>query len=232
MLLFNQSFRYFHVTRTFYNTNKSALAALRKKTGFTFANCKKALELHENDINKAEEWLNKQAQSMGWSKATKLENRTTAQGLVGVLIKNNIGAMVEVNCETDFVARNEQFQKFVEFATRLCAQYTNMTNFDGDLWKLGFETDALKHLKSEDGKTLADHLALLIGTVGENANIKRAICFKTNNDLKLYGYTHPPLSNNEEEDVSFGKYGTLVAFRTNNDDKELQKKISVNILLE
>lgn len=73
---------------------------------------------------------------MGWSKATKLEGRATAQGLVGVLIRGNIGAMVEVNCETDFVARNEHFKSFVDQASRICAKYTEMTEFDGDLWKV------------------------------------------------------------------------------------------------
>lgn len=73
---------------------------------------------------------------MGWSKATKLEGRITAQGLIGVLIKENIGAMVEVNCETDFVARNEHFRKFVDHTARVCAEYTEQTDFDGDLWKV------------------------------------------------------------------------------------------------
>lgn len=60
---------------------------------------------------------------MGWSKATKLEGRTTKQGLVGVLVNRNIGAMVEVNCETDFVARNETFQEFVQTVTQACAKH-------------------------------------------------------------------------------------------------------------
>lgn len=84
----------------------------------------------------AEKWLTEQAQSLGWSKATKLAERATAQGLVGVLIRGNIGAMVEVNCETDFVARNENFKNFVDHVSRVCAQYTELTEFDGDLWKV------------------------------------------------------------------------------------------------
>lgn len=84
----------------------------------------------------AEQWLNQQAQTMGWAKATKLEGRATAQGLVGVLVRENIGAMVEINCETDFVARNDNFKNFVSHATKVCAQYTEMTDFDGDLWKV------------------------------------------------------------------------------------------------
>lgn len=156
-MLLQQFARAFHTTRiALAGVEKSALASLRKKTGYTFANCKKALEKHNNDINavsikftvlyvfylqfffylQAEKWLHEQAQSLGWSKATKLAERTTAQGLVGVLIHGNIGAMVEVNCETDFVARNEHFKNFVDHVSRICAKYTETTDFDGDLWKV------------------------------------------------------------------------------------------------
>lgn len=62
---------------------------------------------------------------MGWSKAMKLEGRNTQQGLVGVLVKKNIGAMVEVNCETDFVARNNTFQQFVDTVTRACCHHVS-----------------------------------------------------------------------------------------------------------
>lgn len=116
-MFLKQVSRFLHTGKYLCAIEKSALAALRKKTGYTFANCKKALELHNNDLTKAEQWLTQQAQALGWSKATKLEGRSTKQGLVGVLVRNNISAMVEVNCETDFVARNEHFQKFVENAS-------------------------------------------------------------------------------------------------------------------
>lgn len=233
-MIFQQFSRMFHSTRLVLAAEKSALAALRKKTGYTFANCKKALELHNNDINLAEKWLNEQAQSLGWSKATKLADRTTAQGLVGVLINGNIGAMVEVNCETDFVARNENFKNFVDHASRICAKYTAMTEFDGDLWKLGFEKDALTNLRTDDGKTLGDHLALLIGIVGENATMKRAICFKANNELQLSGYAHPAPANapNTVQNITqVGKYGTIVAFRgATTLDEELQKNLCQHIV--
>ncbi len=79
--------------------------------------------MHNGDVVKAENWLKEQAQAMGWSKATKLEGRATKQGLIGVLINKNIGAMVEVNCETDFVSRNENFKEFVEKASKACSKY-------------------------------------------------------------------------------------------------------------
>lgn len=73
---------------------------------------------------KAEKWLKDQAQAMGWSKATKLEGRKTTQGLVAVAVEQNNGALLEVNCETDFVARNKKFQEMVENAVKTCLNYT------------------------------------------------------------------------------------------------------------
>ncbi|KAL9923841.1 elongation factor Ts, mitochondrial [Glossina fuscipes fuscipes] len=232
-MIFQKFPRFLHISRlALASVEKNSLATLRKKTGYTFANCKKALELHNNDIKLAEKWLNEQAQSMGWSKATKLAQRVTSQGLVGVLVRGNIGAMVEVNCETDFVARNEHFKIFVDHVSRVCAQYTELTQFDGDLWKSGFEAEALRNLKAPDGKSLADHLALLIGTVGENAAIRRAICFKVNNDLKLSGYAHPQAASiaSTQNVTQVGKYGAIIAFRTPHQDDELQKNLCQHII--
>uniref|UniRef100_A0A1A9WZZ2 Elongation factor Ts, mitochondrial n=1 Tax=Glossina brevipalpis TaxID=37001 RepID=A0A1A9WZZ2_9MUSC len=232
-MIFQKFPRFLHLSPlVMASVEKNSLAALRKKTGYTFANCKKALEMHNNDVNLAEKWLNEQAQSLGWSKATKVAQRVTSQGLVGVLIRGNIGAMVEVNCETDFVARNEHFKIFVDHVSRVCAQYTELTQFDGDLWKSGFEAEALKNLKAPDGKSLADHLALLIGTVGENAAIRRAICFKVNNDLKLSGYAHPQAASitSTQNVTQVGKYGTIVAFRSPHQDDELQKNLCQHIV--
>lgn len=153
---------------------------------------------------------------MGWSKATKLEGRTTQQGLVGVLVKNNIGAMVEVNCETDFVARNENFQEFVQKASMACIQYISEVDSANKITKIGLETDTLKGLKMDDGKSLGDHLALMIGTVGENASIKRAICYKTPETVRLFGYTHPaPQGAFEDGKLMLGKYGSIAAFNSN-----------------
>lgn len=115
--------RLFHSTTVNPASEKSLLATLRKKTGYTFTNCKKALEMHNNDLKLAETWLNQQAQSLGWSKATKLEGRQTTQGLIGVSVNNDDGVLVEVNCETDFVARNKEFQKMVEETARTCLDY-------------------------------------------------------------------------------------------------------------
>lgn len=98
---------------------------------------------------------------------------------------------------------------------------------------MGFEADALKNLKTEDGKSLGDQLALLIGTVGENASLKRAICFKANNELKLIGYAHPAASSNAtmQNTTQFGKYGAIMAMRSYaNLEEELLKNICQHIV--
>jgi translation elongation factor EF-Ts len=71
----------------------------------------------------AEKWLHEQAQALGWAKATKLEGRPTAQGLVGVAVNKNIATIVEVNCETDFVARNKTFQTLVDSVANACLKF-------------------------------------------------------------------------------------------------------------
>lgn len=171
---------------------------------------------------------------MGWSKATKLEGRSTTQGLVGVLVNNNIGTMVEVNCETDFVARNENFKNFVEKASQACAQYISEVDNTNKITKIGLESDALRNLKLDDGKTLADHLALMIGVVGENASLKRAICYKTPEAVRLCGYTHPAPENFVEGTMMLGKYGSIAAFNSNSEKteeiREIHRKICQHIV--
>lgn len=158
---------------------------------------------------------------MGWSKATKLEGRSTRQGIIGVLVQQNIATMVEVNCETDFVARNENFQQFVEKASKACAHYISEVDNSSKITKIALEADSLRNLKLDDGKTLGDHLALLIGTVGENASLKRAICYKTPDAIRLCGYTHPaPEEAGTEGNMLIGKYGAIAAFNSNSEKTE------------
>lgn len=76
-------------------------------------------------IFQAESWLNEQAQAMGWAKATKLAGRTALQGLIAVKFDKHHGALVELNCETDFVAKNEKFHKMIEDATLACYKFAH-----------------------------------------------------------------------------------------------------------
>lgn len=178
--------------------------------------------------------MKEQAQALGWSKASKLEGRSTTQGLVGVLVENNIGTMVEINCETDFVARNEHFKAFVAKASKACAQYVSEVDNTTKITKIGLESDSLKNLKMEDGKTLGDHLALMIGTVGENASLKRAICYKTPEAVRLCGYTHPAPESFADGQLMLGKYGSIAAFNSNSEKteevREIHRKICQHIV--
>lgn len=141
--------RFFSATPSIWGASKSHLAKLRKKTGYTFSNCKKALDMHNNDleqvrnlfdlvglknifliidlltytfiaIHQAEKWLHDQAQALGWSKATNLGGRKASEGLVAVVINKNHGAMVELNCETDFVSRNSSFHSLIKMVAKSC----------------------------------------------------------------------------------------------------------------
>lgn len=198
----------------FYASDKNALSALRKRTGYTFVNCKKALELHNNDVDKAENWLKEQAQALGWAKAQKLQGRTTGHGLIGLLVQRNIGALIEINCETDFVAKNQQFKDFVKLTSNACVDHITNLPTNDQVSKIEFQGDALSNLKLEDGKTLADKLALLIGNVGENATLRRATCFKVADSIQLAGIAHPEPEETAELQAQVGKYGTIIAFKS------------------
>ncbi|CAH0557251.1 unnamed protein product [Brassicogethes aeneus] len=211
MLLSKTMSRFFSTTKAGFAAEKSLLASLRKKTGYTFSNCKKALDMHNNDVIKAEEWLKQQAQALGWSKATKLEGRQTTQGLIGVITNRNHGVLVEVNCETDFVARNKEFQKIVEETAITCLSFINQQPLQKPFIKVLLESEQIRNLHALDGKLLQDHLALMIGSIGENASFKRAACFKTAEDIKLIGYAHP--SGNVVNNVSIGRLAGIVALK-------------------
>ena len=130
---------------------------LREKTGAGMMDCKSALGETKGDMEAAVDWLRKK----GLAKAAKKAGRVAAEGLVGVAAHGGTGAAVEVNSETDFVARNEQFQKFVNKVTELALKA------NGDI-------EALKKMPYPGGSTdVASHLATLVGQIGENMTLRR-----------------------------------------------------------
>ncbi|XP_063838456.1 elongation factor Ts, mitochondrial isoform X2 [Ostrinia nubilalis] len=226
---YSQLVRRLHFSPVCQAAESSLLAKLRKKTGYTIANCKKALEMHNNDSDKAEAWLNEQAQAMGWAKATKLAGRTALQGLVAVKFNKDHGALVELNCETDFVAKNEKFQKMIEDATIACFKFAH-TNLQskGPVTKMELDSEQLGNLNVE-GKKLSEVLALFIGSVGENAVLRRAECWKANSkDIKIAGYTHPAPA--AVADYSAGKYGALLAYKQSGETEDIGRQICQHIV--
>src|SRR5579862_9286683 len=134
----------------------SLVKDLREKTGAGMMDCKKALAETGGDIEAAVDWLRKK----GLSAAAKKAGRVAAEGLVAVAASGTKGAVVEVNAETDFVSRNEQFQSFVRNAAQTALAK-------------GDDIDALKVAPGPGGATLEQALTTLIATVGENMHLRR-----------------------------------------------------------
>jgi elongation factor Ts len=131
---------------------------LRERTGAGMMDCKKALTEAAGDMEAAIDWLRKK----GLSAAAKKSGRVAAEGLIGVASAPNAAAMVEVNAETDFVARNETFQAFVAEVAKLALA-------------AGEDIEAIKAAPYPGtGRTVAEELTHLVATIGENMNLRRA----------------------------------------------------------
>lgn len=145
---------------------------LRAKTDAPMMECKKALTEADGDPVKAEELLRVK---LG-SKASKASSRITAEGVVAAYIDGNVGGLVEINCETDFVTKNDEFISFSKAVAKLIAE------------KAPADLDALNMLTIEGDLTVDTKRAELIGRIGENMTIRRFKYFKSN--AKLASYLH------------------------------------------
>jgi elongation factor Ts len=145
---------------------------LRAKTDAPMMECKKALIEAEGNAERAEEILRVK---LG-SKASKAASRITAEGVVAAYISGGVGALVEVNCETDFVTKNDEFISLVSTCARLVAE-----NNPADV-------AALSALPMGDGKTLEEVRTALVGRIGENMSIRRFKRYDT--EAKLSSYLH------------------------------------------
>jgi len=182
---------------------------LREKTGAGMMDCKKALSETDGDLEAAVDWL----RTKGLAAAAKKSGRVATEGLVGVVVKGNKGAVVEVNSETDFVARNDSFQAFVENVTALAID-------------TGADIEALKGVAYPGtGRTVGDELTNNIATIGENMSIRRAAVVSVTDGV-VVPYVHNAVK------PGLGKIGVLVALESTGDkDKlaELGKQIAMHI---
>jgi elongation factor Ts len=161
---------------------------LREKTGAGMMDCKKALTETGGDMEVAVDWLRKK----GLSAAAKKSGRVAAEGLIGVASTGQRAAMVEVNAETDFVARNETFQAFVETAAKVALD-------------VGEDIEAIKAAPYPGGTgTVGDQLTQLVATIGENMTLRRARVLSVTNGV-VATYVHSALR------PGLGKIGVLVA---------------------
>lgn len=171
--------------------NASLVKALREKTGAGMMDCKRALMEADGDIETAIDWLRKK----GLSAAAKRSERVASEGLVGLVAEGRQGALVEVNSETDFVARNAQFQAFVRTVAGLALAAK------GDL-------DALKAMAYPGtSETVQGQLTQLMATIGENMSLRRAAYLAVDEGL-IASYLH----NAQAEGL--GRIGVLVALQS------------------
>ena len=171
---------------------------LREKSGAGMMDCKKALTENGGDMDAAMDWL----RTKGLAAAAKKSSRTAAEGLVGVETSGTKGAAVEVNSETDFVAKNDQFQTFVRDVTAIALD----------------KGDDLATIKAAPlgAKTVEEVLTNNIATIGENQSLRRARRLEVSQGA-VVGYIH-----NKQAD-GLGKIGVLVALESSAPDAVLQK---------
>ncbi len=187
----------------------SLVKELREKTGAGMMDCKKALGETAGDIEAAVDWL----RTKGLAAAAKKAGRVAAEGLVGIAAAGTKGVAVEVNAETDFVARNDQFQGFVAAVA-------------GVGLDKGGDLEGIKAAPFPGaGKTVAEQLTALIATIGENMNLRRAVRLEVPHGV-VASYVHTAIA------PGLGKIGCLVALESTGDAArlgELGKQLAMHV---
>ncbi|HXC74495.1 MAG TPA: translation elongation factor Ts [Sphingomicrobium sp.] len=163
---------------------------LRERTGAGMMDCKKALAETNGDMEAAIDWL----RAKGLSAAAKKAGRTASEGLVGVAVAGNRGALVEVNSETDFVAKNEIFQQFVGNVARLVLEH-------------GTDVETLGAAQYPEGGTVAEKLTENIAKIGENQSLRRAEILEVGQGA-VVSYVHNQVA------PGLGRIGVLVALES------------------
>ena len=164
---------------------------LRERTGAGMMDCKKALDETDGDMEAAVDSL----RAKGLAAVAKKSSRTAAEGLVGVAVSGTKGVAVEVNSETDFVAKNEQFQDFVRKTTQVALAASSD------------DVDALKAAAYPDGGTVTDKLTNNVATIGENQQVRRMKTVSVSSGV-IVPYMHNAAAPN------LGKIGVLVALES------------------
>ena len=171
---------------------------LREKTGVGMMDCKAALAATSGNMEEAVDWL----RAKGLAKAAKKSTRVAAEGLVGLCVKGTTGALVEVNSETDFVARNEKFQTMVAEISKLAI------NASGS-------TEALKTMHFPGSPhAVAEYVAEMVATIGENMTVRRTAAISVKKGV-IGSYVHNQIAPN------MGKIGVIVGLESDGNAEEL-----------
>jgi elongation factor Ts len=181
---------------------------LRETTGAGMMDCKKALVESDGDMQGAIDWLRKK----GLSAAAKKSGRVASEGLVGIALASGKVAMVEINAETDFVARNEAFQSFVETVAKIALT-------------TGENVEALKAAAYPDtGRNVADELVHLVATIGENMTVRRVAVIEVPGGVAA-SYIHGALK------PGLGKIGVIIGLEGKADEgiEALGRQIGMHV---
>ena len=181
---------------------------LRERTSAGMMDCKKALAETNGDMEAAIDWL----RAKGLSAAAKKAGRTASEGLVGVIVEGNRGAVVEVNSETDFVAKNDVFQDFVRNVAKLALEN-------------GTDVEAIAAAAYPGGGTVQEKLTENIATIGENQSLRRAAVLDVSEGA-VVSYVHNAVT------PGLGKIGVLVALEGSASAETLQtlgKQIAMHV---
>ena len=181
---------------------------LRERTGAGMMDCKKALAENNGEMEASIDWL----RAKGLAAAAKKAGRTAAEGLVGVVVEGTRGAVVEVNSETDFVAKNEIFQDFVRNVAKLALEH-------------GTNVESLGAAQYPGGGTVQEKLTDNIAKIGENQSLRRAAVLEVNQGA-VVSYVHNQVA------PGLGKIGVLVALESTAPADTLQalgKQIAMHV---
>jgi elongation factor Ts len=179
------------------NITAQMVKELRESTGAGMMDCKAALTETNGEMTAAQDWLRKK----GLSKAAKKAGRVAAEGLIGVLVQGSKGVVVEVNSETDFVARNDLFQGLVKMIADVALE-------------AGTDVEKIKAAKA-GSITVAEAVTDTIAKIGENITLRRAAALSVGTGA-IGSYVHSSLSN------GLGKIGVLVALESSGRSDELR----------
>jgi len=186
----------------------ASVKELRERTGAGMMDCKKALAENNGEMEASIDWL----RAKGLAAAAKKAGRTAAEGLVGVVVEGTRGAVVEVNSETDFVAKNEIFQDFVRNVAKLALEH-------------GTDVEALGAAEYPEGGTVQEKLTDNIAKIGENQSLRRAAVVEVNQGA-VVPYVHNQVA------PGLGKIGVLVALESAAPAETLQtlgKQIAMHV---
>ena len=181
---------------------------LREVTGAGMMDCKRALNENDGDIQVSVDWL----RSQGLAAAAKKSGRVASEGLVGVIASGTKGAIIELNAETDFVARNASFQNVAEAIVKIAL------DSNGNI-------EALKMAEYPGGGTIAEQLTQQISTIGENMDLRRSAIIEVENGI-VSSYMHNAMK------PGLGKIGVLVALESTGDTAALDalgKQVAMHV---